>query len=88
LPNIAFVGGGGELAYWLELKKVFEQVQVPYPMLILRNSFLWMNKAQQERLHKLGFTIEDSFKKQDALLNELVRKECNLSAIASCSRNY
>jgi len=75
LPNIAFVGGGGELAYWLELKKVFEQVQVPYPMLILRNSFLWMNKAQQERLHKLGFTIEDSFKKQDALLNELVRKE-------------
>ena len=75
LPNIAFVGGGGELAYWLELKKVFEQVQVPYPMLILRNSFLWMNKAQQQRLNKLGFTIEDSFKKQDALLNELVRKE-------------
>ena len=44
-------------------------------MLILRNSFLWMNKAQQQRLNKLGFTIEDSFKKQDALLNELVRKE-------------
>ena len=75
LPNIAFIGGGGELAYWLELKKVFEQVNVPYPMLILRNSFLWMNKAQQERLHKLGFTINDSFKKQDELLNELVRKE-------------
>ena len=75
LPNIAFVGGGGELAYWLELKKVFEQVHVPYPMLILRNSFLWMKKAQQERLNKLGFTIDDSFKKQDELLNELVRKE-------------
>jgi uncharacterized protein YllA (UPF0747 family) len=23
LPNIAFIGGGGELAYWLELKNVF-----------------------------------------------------------------
>ncbi len=75
LPNIAFIGGGGELAYWLELKKVFEQVQVPYPMLILRNSFLWMNKEQQERLHKLGFTINDSFKKQEELLNALVHKE-------------
>ena len=40
LPNIAFIGGGGELAYWLELKQVFEAVNVPYPMLILRNSFL------------------------------------------------
>jgi len=75
LPNIAFIGGGGELAYWLELKKVFEQVHVPYPMLILRNSFLWMSRSQEERLHKLGFTIKDSFKKQDELLNALVHKE-------------
>ncbi|OIR05755.1 hypothetical protein GALL_121900 [mine drainage metagenome] len=74
LPNIAFIGGGGELAYWLELKKVFEAVHVPYPMLILRNSFLWMNKKQLERLNKLGFTINDLFKKQDELLNEWVRK--------------
>ncbi|MDE3143882.1 MAG: bacillithiol biosynthesis cysteine-adding enzyme BshC [Bacteroidota bacterium] len=74
LPNIAFVGGGGELAYWLELKKVFEAVNVPYPMLILRNSFLWMNKKQLERLNKLGFHINDLFKKQEELLNEWVRK--------------
>ncbi len=74
LPNIAFIGGGGELAYWLELKKVFEAVNVPYPMLILRNSFLWINKKQCERLNKLGFTTNDSFKNQDELLNELVLK--------------
>ncbi|MEO6539365.1 MAG: bacillithiol biosynthesis cysteine-adding enzyme BshC, partial [Ferruginibacter sp.] len=40
LPNIAFIGGGGEIAYWLELKNVFEAVQVPFPVLVLRNSFL------------------------------------------------
>lgn len=74
LPNITFIGGGGELAYWLELKKVFETVNVPYPMLILRNSFLWMSKKQLERLNKLGFTINDLFKKPDELLNELVNK--------------
>ena len=39
LPNIAFIGGAGELAYWLELKRVFDFVEIPYPVLVLRNSF-------------------------------------------------
>ena len=40
LPNVAFIGGGAELAYWLELKNMFDTQQVPYPVLLLRNSFL------------------------------------------------
>ena len=75
LPNIAFIGGGGELAYWLELKKVFAKAQVPYPMLILRNSFLWMPQSELNSLNKFGFSIEDSFKNADVLLNKLVKKE-------------
>ncbi|MEQ1554115.1 MAG: bacillithiol biosynthesis cysteine-adding enzyme BshC, partial [Ferruginibacter sp.] len=39
LPNIAFIGGGGEIAYWLELKNVFTETGAFYPPLILRNSF-------------------------------------------------
>ncbi len=75
LPNIAFIGGGGELAYWLELKKVFEQAGVPYPILILRNSFLLMNKHQEEKIEKLGFTVSDIFKEERILLSELVQRE-------------
>ena len=75
LPNIVFIGGGGELAYWLELKNVFSAVNVPYPMLILRNSFLLFTKQQQEKLLKLGFVIEDLFKNENDLLNELVKRE-------------
>ena len=74
LPNIAFIGGGGELAYWLELKKVFEAAQVPYPMLILRNSFLIVRNSYAERIEKLGFTIEDFFADETSLINELVYK--------------
>lgn len=62
LPNLIFIGGGGELAYWLELKEVFNHFQVPYPMLVLRNSFLWVSKNQSERRKKLGFDIKDIFK--------------------------
>lgn len=40
LPNLLFIGGGGELAYWTQLKRVFARYNVPYPVLVLRNSFL------------------------------------------------
>ncbi len=50
LPNIAFIGGGGELAYWLELKDLFHYYKVPFPMLIVRNSFLIIEKKYQHLL--------------------------------------
>ncbi|MDI9364734.1 MAG: bacillithiol biosynthesis cysteine-adding enzyme BshC [Flavobacterium sp.] len=74
LPNIAFIGGGGELAYWLELQKVFQAVNVPYPMLILRNSLLFVTDEQIQRIEKLGFAVDDFFKKPFDLINALVRK--------------
>ncbi|HEX7846853.1 MAG TPA: bacillithiol biosynthesis cysteine-adding enzyme BshC, partial [Chitinophagaceae bacterium] len=47
LPNIAFIGGGGETAYWLQLKELFEHYKVPFPVLVLRNSFLVIEKKWQ-----------------------------------------
>jgi bacillithiol synthase len=74
LPNIAFIGGGGEIAYWLELKAVFEFYKVPFPVLILRNSFLIVEKKWQEKLEKLSLTTEEMFKPAELLLNEIVSK--------------
>jgi len=74
LPNIAFIGGGGELAYWLELKKVFEEAHVPYPMLLLRNSFLLMGENKLKQWNKLGFTVTDLFKDINTLIDQYVRK--------------
>jgi bacillithiol biosynthesis cysteine-adding enzyme BshC len=75
LPDIVFIGGGGETAYWLELKDLFENYSVPYPMLVIRNSFLIIEKKWKEKLNKAGFTIADIFKPENELLNELVKKE-------------
>ena len=75
LPNIAFIGGGGEIAYWLELKKVFEAVQVPYPVLVLRNSFLLVEKKHAEKIKTLGFSINDLFKAENDLMNVLVKRD-------------
>jgi len=78
LPNIAFIGGGGEIAYWLELKKVFEAVKIPFPLLVLRNSFLIAENRHSAATKKLGFTIDGLFKPEQDLLNELVKRESSL----------
>jgi bacillithiol synthase len=75
LPNIAFIGGGSEVAYWLELKKVFEAANIPLPVLVVRNSFLFINKEMSELAQKLGFSTIDLFKKDTELLNELVKRD-------------
>ena len=62
LPNIAFIGGGGELAYWLELKDVFAAACVPYPVLLLRNSFLLISDKQAKQLQKLEISLDALFK--------------------------
>jgi bacillithiol biosynthesis cysteine-adding enzyme BshC len=73
LPNIAFIGGGGELAYWLELKEVFAAIQVPFPVLLLRNSFLLMSHAQESRMQQLGIDLPQLFQPAQALHTQWVK---------------
>ncbi len=74
LPNIAFIGGGGELAYWLELKKIFDEVSIPYPVLFLRNSFLIIAEKLQKELNAISISSLGLFKFDDALIEQLVIK--------------
>jgi bacillithiol biosynthesis cysteine-adding enzyme BshC len=75
IPNVAFIGGGGEIAYWLELKGVFEHYKVPYPVLVLRNSFLIMEEKWKEKIDKLRISIPGIFKDERDLMNEFVKRE-------------
>ncbi|MBE7169706.1 MAG: bacillithiol biosynthesis cysteine-adding enzyme BshC [Williamsia sp.] len=75
LPNIAFIGGGGETAYWLELKELFHHYQVPFPVLVLRNSFLFIEKKWKERAKKLGIDSSLLFKEERLITNEIVKRD-------------
>lgn len=77
LPNIAFIGGGGETSYWMELKDLFEHYQVSYPVLVLRNSFLIVEEKWQEKIDKLGFGIADFFQTEQQILTSLVTRHSN-----------
>lgn len=74
LPNLAYIGGGGEIAYWLELKDMFAQYEVPFPMLMLRNSVLLISEAQEKKLHKLGLIHHDIFLKNNILENKITQR--------------
>jgi bacillithiol biosynthesis cysteine-adding enzyme BshC len=67
LPNLAYIGGGGELAYWLELKSLYEAESVTFPILMLRNSVLLYSDKTAKKLRKLDTEIKDLFLSTDAL---------------------
>ena len=69
LPNLCYIGGGGEIAYWLELKSFFDAVKVTFPILLLRNSALLTTEKQAFKADKLGLTWSDLFSKQKDLVN-------------------
>ncbi len=73
LPNLCYIGGGGELAYWFQLQSNFEAQNVPFPMLLLRNSVLLTTTKQQEKLEKLGLENKDLFLKQSELLTKVTK---------------
>jgi len=74
LPNLCYIGGGGEIAYWLELKSTFEAFKCTFPILLLRNSAILVTKKQEEKMEKLNLNWEELFFKQEALINHKVNE--------------
>jgi bacillithiol biosynthesis cysteine-adding enzyme BshC len=75
LPNIAYVGGGGELAYWLQLRWLFQGLRVPMPAVLLRTSAGFITPKALKQWEGLGLNTEELFapleesKRQVALRN-------------------
>ncbi|MFN4299429.1 MAG: bacillithiol biosynthesis cysteine-adding enzyme BshC [Thermaurantimonas sp.] len=74
LPNLAYVGGANELAYWLQLKDMFVAHQVPMPILLLRNSFLMLEKKSLKFFEKSNLSLENLFVSPRIVLKNIVRR--------------
>ncbi len=70
LPNLCYIGGGGEIAYWLELKSMFEANEITFPILLLRNSVVLASQKQVDKATKLELTWSDLFSKQQELFDK------------------
>ena len=74
LPNLCYIGGGGEIAYWLELKSNFEANNITFPMLLIRNSVILASKKQTEKADKLELTWSDLFSNQQDLFDKKTKE--------------
>ena len=88
LPNLCYIGGGGELAYWFELKAMFEKAHVVFPILLLRNSALIKSTKQQQKLAKLKITNQDIFTKQSKLIDTKIKEISNLDIDFSKQKEF
>lgn len=77
LPNIVFIGGGAEVAYWLQLKSLFEHYNVFYPVIMLRQSVLWINERLAKTRKQLELSFEDIFKDEAVLLKQYITLHSN-----------
>ena len=78
LPNIAYIGGGGELAYWLELRAYFKSQQTTFPLLILRNSAVLSTAKTIKKISNFGLHPEDFFLRRTPLINKKIRQISNV----------
>lgn len=72
LPCCLFVGGGGELAYWMELGAVFKAADVVYPLVRRRDSVWILDHIAGQKMHKFGLSVMDLMRDQEEVIKSYV----------------
>jgi len=78
LPNLAYIGGNAEIMYWLELKDYFSRINIPFPILIPRNSMLFLKEKTLGKINKLDLKVEDFFQNFTVLTNQKILEDNSL----------
>ena len=87
LPNLAYVGGGSEIAYWLQLKEYFNFKKITFPILSVRSSVLFVSKKQVEKCKKLKMSIVDLFENPVNLKQLYLRKNSKITIDLTIQKN-
>jgi uncharacterized protein YllA (UPF0747 family) len=91
LPNLCYVGGVGEISYWLQLKGVFDALALPFPLIQTRTSILWIDGNLAKKIAKVSLKLEDLFLDSALIkknyLQNFAAEEVNFDAINSTAEN-
>ena len=72
LPNLAYIGGAGELSYWLQYNKMFTAAAISFPLLVLRNSVMVVDESLKAKIEKLSLSAKDFFAPEEKLVNDFI----------------
>jgi bacillithiol biosynthesis cysteine-adding enzyme BshC len=82
LPNLAYIGGPSEIAYWQQLPKAFESLGLLFPLTLQRAGGYLLQDREQEQIKKLGF------ENRDLLGDKSLLKERYLTQVGDQVPNY
>jgi bacillithiol biosynthesis cysteine-adding enzyme BshC len=74
LPTIAYVGGLSEVAYFAQMKEVYERFSLPMPIIYPRKSLTLIEKKVDKALKTYSLNVQDMWQKADAKINELAKE--------------
>ena len=74
LPNLCYVGGVGELSYWLQLKNVFDKAEITYPLIQARTSAIWIDPVSSQKMEQYALSEVDLFKPISELKKQLIKE--------------
>ncbi len=75
LPNLCYVGGLGEINYWLQLKGVFDEAGVLFPMIKPRTSLLYIDEITSKKIEGLELPLEDLFLDKHQLIKKHIQQK-------------
>ena len=81
LPNLAYIGGNAEIMYWLELQDYFKHLNLKFPVLIPRNSMLFLKEKTLQKAEKLDLKISDFFENFAQLIRSKLTDNHEISAL-------
>jgi len=73
LPNLAYVGGPSELAYWFQLKQVFDHFKLAFPILMPRSFVMYIGMATCHKIKKLHVNYKNLFLREDLFINKYIK---------------
>lgn len=88
LPNVVFIGGGAEVAYWMQLQPVFRHYGVFFPVIMLRQSVLWAGSREAAMRKKLNLTPEEVFKPEGELMKQFVQTHASEDWTTGCETTF
>jgi bacillithiol biosynthesis cysteine-adding enzyme BshC len=77
LPNLAYIGGAAEVAYWAQLKQAFAEFQIQMPVVLLRPSVFFVDSKQHQWLEKWNWKIQDAFLDDNQLIKKFIQQQPN-----------
>ena len=74
LPTVAYVGGPGEIAYFAQMKGVYEVFGMPMPVIFPRVSATIVESAVDHILKKFGLGVPDFWREAESLIGDMARE--------------